>query len=583
MDRAARNNAMKLAEALRILRATDPAAPEYPVSLVMGSTPEPLSHLLAAHIQQALHGQRITLRTGRFGDLAGNLARHLEDGYGPAVALLEWSDMDPRLGIRQASAWGRDVVGDILATVDRYLEHLGSLLEQTAPGKPVILAPPSLPLPPVFPAPPFQLSVLDAALQERLFRFLARCAALEPVRTLSLDNLAAISPAERLDVKSWLQAGSPYRLGYASILAERLAKLLIPTAPAKGIITDLDDTLWAGILGEEGPSQVWWDLEHHAAGHGVYQQFLQSLAGEGVLLAVASKNDPSLVEEAFRRPDLLLRADSIFPIEAHWKPKAESIARILAAWNIGPESVVFLDDSALEVAAAQAAFPGMDCRQFPTQDPDALWSLLSELAERFGKPARREEDKIRLQSLRITAELRELQSTGYSQDDILRASEGVLTLAKLTSPPDPRSIELINKTNQFNLNGRRYTESDWTQFLEMDGSSAWMASYRDKFGPLGKIAVLGGRKQDHQLEIDVWVMSCRAFSRRIEHAILDFLFKREDVDEIVLRFRSTERNGPLREFLEQLIAKQPEGQLSLVRSEFESQKPAIHLSIESSL
>src|SRR5437899_13061782 len=125
-------------------------------------------------------------------------------------------------------------------------------------------------------------------------------------------------------------------------MAELLSRLVQNRTPKKGLITDLDDTLWKGLLGEVCPEEVSWDLDHRSHMHGLYQQLLQALSAAGVLIGVASKNDSSLVEKAFQREDLILSRDAIFPMEAHWGPKSESVARILKTWNVAADAVVFI-------------------------------------------------------------------------------------------------------------------------------------------------------------------------------------------------------------------------------------------------
>jgi FkbH-like protein len=106
----------------------------------------------------------------------------------------------------------------------------------------------------------------------------------------------------------------------------------------KGFITDLDDTLWRGIVGDDAVDNIHWGLEHHALGHALYQGMLASLADIGVLIGIASKNDLELVQLAFQRTDLLLSSSASFPIEVNWQPKVDSVARILQTWNIHPEA-----------------------------------------------------------------------------------------------------------------------------------------------------------------------------------------------------------------------------------------------------
>jgi FkbH-like protein len=138
------------------------------------------------------------------------------------------------------------------------------------------------------------------------------------------------------------------------------------------------------------------------------------------------------------------------------------------------------------------------------------------------------------------------------------------------SPLDPRALELVNKTNQFNLNGKRYTEASWHNYLLDPGSFLLVVSYTDKFGPLGKIAVAAGRQEGKNLKIDTWVMSCRAFSRRIEYRSLEELFAKFDVGEIQLTYETTERNSSLREFLTELLGEAPTPGCEISREAFQA-------------
>ncbi len=206
-------------------------------------------------------------------------------------------------------------------------------------------------------------------------------------RHISLVNgqrLDENSPmGKRLDLRTEITQGFPYKTSHASVIGQLLAELVSRHEPKKGLITDLDDTLWAGILGEVGVEGVHWHLAEHAQLHGLYQQFLASLASAGILIAVASKNDAALVDQAFERDDLLLSKTSVFPIEAHWRPKSESVQRILKTWNVLAESVVFVDDSPMEVAEVQNAFPKMECLLFPKEDYAAFLGLMTRLRDRF--------------------------------------------------------------------------------------------------------------------------------------------------------------------------------------------------------
>ncbi len=145
----------------------------------------------------------------------------------------------------------------------------------------------------------------------------------------------------------------------------------------------------------------------------------------------------------------------------------------------------------------------------------------------------------------------------------------------LTTDPDPRALELINKTNQFNLNGRRFTESEWQAHLRRPGAFLYVVAYKDKFGPLGKIAVIAGRRDGGLLLVDTWVMSCRAFSRRIEHQCVRLLFDQFPVEEIAFDYRPTGRNGPCYEFFAALLGNAPADGPRLPKDRFASQCPPL--------
>jgi FkbH-like protein len=375
-------------------------------------------------------------------------------------------------------------------------------------------------------------------------------------------------------VKSELLSGFPYKLGHASALAGLLACFTRIPAPKKGLITDLDDTLWRGILGEVGIDGISWDLDHHSQMHAFYQGLLNALSSEGVLLAVASKNDPSRVEEVFNRKDLALSSNSIFPMEANWGPKSESVARILKTWNVGPDSVVFVDDSSLELAEVKASHPEVECIQFPTKDSAAIYELVLHLRDLFGRSTVSQADSMRVKTIRSSrAGLAAYEAGKVAPTRFLEQIEADMSFDFSKSPLDPRALELVNKTNQFNLNGKRFTEASWHKYFLDPTSFLMLVSYRDKFGPLGKIAVIAGRRNS-KLNVDMWVMSCRAFSRRIEHRCLEELFAKFDVDEIELDYSQTDRNSPLSQFLMEILGVAPSPQCRISRRALATQSEA---------
>lgn len=572
---------MNLTEALKILQRNPADAQPFTVKLACGFTPLHLQTFLGAYLCGALPDRRIAITPGLYGDLAGCLDGLVNGGnlpHGVAVAL-EWSDLDQRLGFRGSGSWAPSALADILGESKRMLDRIGAALGRIA--APVALSLPTLPLPPLFHTPGGQASAAEWALRRQVADFAERVAQLPGVRMLSPAKLEEQSPAAgRFDLRSDLATGLPYSLPHAGALASLFTMLLAPAAPKKGLITDLDDTLWCGLVGELGPEGVSWDLASHHQLHGLYQKLLAALAEEGVLIAVASKNDTGIVEKAFARPDLLVKPQQIFPMEVHWSPKSGSVERILRAWNIGADSVVFIDDSPMELAEVGAAHPGIECIRFPVNADGEGYALLRRLRDLFGKPRVSAEDSLRLESIRQGAAFQEASADGANEETFLEQAQAKIVI-DFGAAGDPRVLELVNKTNQFNLNGIRYTEADWQRRLGEPGAFLATVSYTDKFGPLGKIAVIQGRAGSGRMHISTWVMSCRAFSRRIEFQSLKKLMERFSAQEITFDFKPTAKNGPTQEFLAGLLGA-GEPPIALTRQQFLDKSPRLYHEVEES-
>jgi FkbH-like protein len=567
---------LKVSEALRIVQKAPQDAPPFGVLLACGFAPLYLKTLLHAHLQQALSTRLVSISEGLYGDLAGTLERDSAVPLEAIVVALEWADLDSRLGFRSSARWSPAAVADILQVAESSLQRIEKTIGGIAPGVRIALSLPTLPLPPLFPAAAGQASEAELLLDQKLAAFSASVSRRAGLSIVHAGRLAGESPLTgRFDLKSELLIGFPYTVTHADALAASYGRLLAPPAIKKGIITDLDDTLWNGIVGEEGPEGVSWDFAKHHQLHALYQNLLSSLAAQGVLVGIASKNDAQTVQKTFERSDILLKPESVFPLEVHWGAKSASIGRILETWNIAADSVVFVDDSPMELAEAAALHSGLHCLRFPTGDYAAGLALLTELRDLCGKPHVSHEDSLRLASIRQNAELRTLAEDGTVPESFLELAQATVTLDFCPPPEDGRVLELVNKTNQFNLNGLRRTEADWRSTNQKPGSVAIVISYEDKFGPLGKIAVLQGHRQNGTLHVGTWVMSCRAFSRRIEHQCLRVLFDRLGVTDMQFDFTPTPKNGPCQDFFETLLTERPKGAFPLTRQQFEAACPQL--------
>jgi FkbH-like protein len=558
---------MTLSQALSVIRQQPPTGSARRLFLACGFQPLHLLTFLKAQLGVRFPGASIGVETGLYGDLEGTLAIAARSGTDTAV-VVEWSDLDPRLGLRSSGGWGPSVEQDILATCRDRCARLLAALSELASRVPVALAGPSLAVPLFGHTAGWQLGVAEAELQLLAARFFADAARLDNVAVLRLSRLAALSAeGARLDGKMELAAGFPYSLDHASALSLQLVKLLYPPTPMKGLITDLDDTLWSGIIGEVGASEVSWRLDDRAQIHGLFQQQLRQLSETGALLAIVSKNEPAVVDEALRRTDLYVPKDAFFPVRAGWNPKSQAVAEVLAAWNVGPESVVFIDDSLMEIEEVRTAFPAMTCLRFPANNAGKALELFTELRDLFGKRTVQVEDRLRQTSIRANAEFAQART---ADGGFVRSLQGRISFDGTKDADNKRLLELINKTNQFNLNGVRLSEGEWRKNLATGDSIVTGISYEDKFGPLGVIGVVAGTLTGKHLTVSAWVLSCRAFSRRIEHHTFDYLFRSTGAHTITLSFRPTERNHPLRQFLQEFgLAADGPRELSLSRDDFE--------------
>jgi FkbH-like protein len=568
---------MNVTEALSILRSRKAGGEPFRVLLASGSTPLHLKTLMHAHLQQALPDRSVEIDTGLFGNLPETLEGAVNQNRHGAVVVIEWSDLDPRLGYREAQAWGHKVSGSIVDTCRNALDRLAESLEAIPPTIKVAVSMPTLRLVPAFSVPAWGAGVHELALEELLAAFASRVGRASHRSVLNARWLGEHSPqSARHDAEADLRFGFPYTVPHAGALAEGLTRLVLPRTPKKGLITDLDDTLWHGLVGESGPDEISWDLATNQQLHGLYQALLQALADSGVLIAIASKNDREVVNQALQRSDLRVSPAAIFPLEVHWEPKSISVARILEVWNISADAVVFVDDSPLEIAEVTAAHPGIECIQFPQRDNATGVKLLEHLRDRFARSEVSYEDSIRLQSIRSAAALRTEGKEVADSESVLASLDATIEIEFGGGAEDRRAFELVNKTNQFNLNGRRFQLADWSAALERPG--AWLAvvSYQDRFGALGKIAVLQGRALESWLHIDTWVMSCRSFSRRIEYAVLAELLRRYTPSEILLNVAITSKNGPLTSFVKSLTGAEPTSQCAITRERFDAACPRLY-------
>jgi FkbH-like protein len=315
----------------------------------------------------------------------------------------------------------------------------------------------------------------------------------------------------------------------------------------KMIITDLDNTLWNGILGEDGINSIKASSEGRGFHHFIYQTFLKKLKESGTLLSICSKNDKDLVIKAFKKNNFILDLDDFVSIQASYNPKSLQIKELAKALNLGLESFVFIDDNPVEISEVHNALPEVTCILF-SSNKEKFVDIFNKLSSLFPNSNPTEEDRNRTKfyrSMKKSVEVIEGKSSDLSS--FLQSLEMKVLFSNKTINNHERAIQLINKTNQFNLNGIRRNIEEVNEIIRK-GGFLFTASLSDINGEHGEIISL---LIDRDNEVKSFVMSCRVFQRKIEFlflsVLLDTYFK-----EIKLNYIETDRNSPMKMFLENI-------------------------------
>jgi FkbH-like protein len=292
---------------------------------------------------------------------------------------------------------------------------------------------------------------------------------------------------------------------------------------SKCLALDLDGVLWGGVIGEDGLAGI--QLGGGPAGEAFvdFQRYVQSLARTGVLLAVCSKNNPEDAVLPFRQhPEMVLRERDIAVFMANWQPKEENLRAIAAAMNIGLDAMVFVDDNPAERSRVRQNLPEVEVVEMPA-DPAQYVAAVSRLGL-FETLAITSEDRQRTASIRENLERKTLESAAGSVDDYLVQLDIHVQLAPFDEANLPRIVQLINKTNQFNLTTRRHADAEVRALLAAGAYTQAMRT-SDRFGDSGLTGVLIAVPEGAGLRVDTWLMSCRVLGRRLDEAMFAALVR----------------------------------------------------------
>jgi FkbH-like protein len=290
----------------------------------------------------------------------------------------------------------------------------------------------------------------------------------------------------------------------------------------KCLVLDLDNTLWGGIVGDDGVQNLILGRDHPVGEAFLdFQRYVKDLQQRGVILAVCSKNDIDNAKEGFSHPDSILKVEDFSAFKANWNPKPGNVREIAAELNIGLDSLVFLDDNPAERALVAYQLPDV-----AVPDVGSDVSRFAEILEyeRYFEVDRIVQDDLKRSAYYNSNAQRSTYQAGFSDyGEFLASLEMTAEIGSFSAVYLERITQLINKTNQFNLTTKRYTSAEVDSISRDPGFVTLYGRLADRFGDNGLVSALIGRVSGETIEVDLWLMSCRVLNREMEFAMFDAL------------------------------------------------------------
>ncbi|HSY34677.1 MAG TPA: HAD-IIIC family phosphatase [Acidobacteriaceae bacterium] len=322
----------------------------------------------------------------------------------------------------------------------------------------------------------------------------------------------------------------------------------------KVLVLDLDNTLWGGVIGDDGVDKIQIGRETPVAeAYTAFQEYCLSLQRRGVLLAVCSKNNEDVAKSGFEHPSSVLKLEHISCFKANWEPKHENILAIAKELNLGTDSFVFVDDNPAERALVAAQIAGIAVPEVGAEV--SRYAAILEAGRYFEPVSMSKEDLSRTALYEANAARASSEAQFANYGEYLDSLEMQAEIAEFKPVYLERITQLTNKTNQFNLTTRRYTQADIEAIAADPNYIGIYGRLLDRFGDNGLVSIVLGRREGDELELDLWLMSCRVLKRDMEQAMLDVLVERARAANIrTLKgfYLPTKKNGMVANHYEKL-------------------------------
>lgn len=356
--------------------------------------------------------------------------------------------------------------------------------------------------------------------------------------------------AAAYDDKMWYLARAPYSQSFLKYQAKKLAAYMVSSTDRKKcLVLDLDNTLWGGVLGEEGVDGIAIDQTYPGNVYLDIQRLVKELSQQGIILAINSKNNIEDVKEVFQKhPFFPLRWDDFAATRVNWKPKVENLVELSEEIGIGLDSMVFIDDSPFETEQIKAILPEVEVVSFSGAPLEKLKKIKN--LDCFNTLYLTDEDLGKSKQYKAQAKRFQSKKKFIDIEDFYRSLEMQVNIRECDQLHIKRASQLTQKTNQFNLTTRRYSESEIKKFCDSSMHYVYIMNMRDKYGDNGEVGVAVIEQKEQDWYIDTLLMSCRVIGRTVETAFLAFLLKEaaaHSIRDLYGEFLPTRKNAQVKD------------------------------------